>query len=138
MKFGLYLQDHIVPEWETFYIQYDELKRMIRILADVESKSMASSPTLGKIGFSSLTVPPPTNAAAQPVKAGGVKAPALRDKGEGGNGSGSDGESPLKAGSLEVLGMGGVGSRTQRGRQQRLFTRNKSPCPLLTPACECR
>lgn len=117
MKFGLYLQDHIVPEWETFYIQYDELKRMIRILADVESKSMASSPTLGKIGFSSLTVPPPTNAAAQPVKAGGVKAPAPRDKGEGGNGSGSDGESPLGAGSLEVLGVcvgqaaGGIGNR---------------------------
>lgn len=97
MKFGLYLQDHIVPEWEQYYIQYDELKRMIRVLADVESKTMASSPTLGKIGFSSLTVPPPTNAAAMPLKTG-VKATFSRAgekteaAGGGAAGSGSDGK----------------------------------------------
>lgn len=68
MKFGLYLQDNMVQEWRKYYLQYDEFKRMIRVLAEVESKSLAPEPTLtGRIGFS-LTVPPPTNAAAQPRK----------------------------------------------------------------------
>ena len=73
MKFGLYLQDNVVEEWKQYYLQYDRLKRMIRVLAEVESKSLAPEPTLtGKIGFS-LTVPPPTNAAAQPLsRPGGV------------------------------------------------------------------
>jgi len=67
MKFGLYLRENVVEEWKQYYLQYDKLKRMIRILAEVESKAMAPEPTLtGKIGFS-LTVPPPTNAAAQPL-----------------------------------------------------------------------
>jgi hypothetical protein len=68
MKFGLYLQDNMVKEWKAHYIQYDELKRMIRVLAEVESKSLAPEPTFagGRIGFS-LTVPPPTNAAAMPI-----------------------------------------------------------------------
>lgn len=46
--------------------QYDELKRMIRVLAEVESKSMVHSPP-NKIKPVSLTVPRPTNAAAQPT-----------------------------------------------------------------------
>lgn len=67
MKFGLYLRENVVEEWKQYYLQYDKLKRMIRILAEVESKAMAPEPTLtGKVGFS-LTVPPPTNAAAQPL-----------------------------------------------------------------------
>eukprot|EP00624_Nannochloropsis_granulata_P006383 evm.model.NODE_47213_length_8085_cov_26.603340.1 len=67
MKFGLYLRENVVEEWKQYYLHYDKLKRMIRILAEVESKAMAPEPTLtGKVGFS-LTVPPPTNAAAQPL-----------------------------------------------------------------------
>jgi hypothetical protein len=68
MKFGLYLQDNMVKDWKAHYIQYDELKRMIRVLAEVESKNLAPESTFagGRIGFS-LTVPPPTNAAAMPI-----------------------------------------------------------------------
>lgn len=57
-----------MKEWKAHYLQYDELKRMIRVLAAVESKSLAPESTFagGHIGFS-LTVPPPTNAAAMPI-----------------------------------------------------------------------
>ena len=68
MKFGQFLQENMVKEWKANYLQYDELKRMIRVLAAVESKSLAPESTFagGHIGFS-LTVPPPTNAAAMPI-----------------------------------------------------------------------
>ena len=65
MKFGLYLRENIVDEWKQYYIQYDELKRMIRVLAAVEGKSMQPEMPGNRVGFS-LTVPPPTNDAAQP------------------------------------------------------------------------
>lgn len=69
MKFGLYLKEHMVQEWKSQYLQYDELKRMISILAAKER--LAPQPTYphaegGRLGFS-LTVPPPTNAAAMPL-----------------------------------------------------------------------
>lgn len=74
MKFGLYLKENVVDEWKEFYLQYDKLKRKIRQLAEVESKAMAPEPHLtGKIGLS-LTVPPPTNAAAQPLGRAGKSA----------------------------------------------------------------
>lgn len=80
MKFGLYLQDNVVKEWKAHYLQYDELKRMIRVLAEVESKSLAPESTFagGRIGFS-LTVPPPTNAAAMPIGSKPEKGPASQD-----------------------------------------------------------
>jgi hypothetical protein len=36
------------------------------VLADVESKQLAASPSIAKFQGFSLTVPPPTNAAAMP------------------------------------------------------------------------
>jgi hypothetical protein len=68
MKFGQYLIDHQVAEWGDNYIHYNELKRMIRVLAELEKTTMAASPgQYFKKGIS-LTVPPPTNAAAQPAE----------------------------------------------------------------------
>ena len=61
MKFGEYLRSNAVPEWHDKYLNYDKLKKVIKIL---EERHVGLPDSTG-IG-TSLSVPPPTNAAGVP------------------------------------------------------------------------
>jgi len=62
MKFGEYLRTNAVPEWLDKYLNYDQLKKLIKILEDKHVDGQQST----GIG-TSLSVPRPTNAAGMPV-----------------------------------------------------------------------
>ena len=63
MKFGEYILSEQNPEWAEFYLNYKLLKDLIKILhekVDVDNMGASSLPQ-----GTSLSVPPPTNSAAQ-------------------------------------------------------------------------
>ena len=62
MKFGEYLTTNAVVEWQDKYLNYDKLKKIIKLL---EEKHLGTQQSTG-IG-TSLSVPRPTNAAGMPV-----------------------------------------------------------------------
>ncbi len=64
MKFGEYLRENKIPEWDSFYLDYDLLKKLIK---ELENFATASVPT-GE-HTTSLTTPEPTNASGMPVLA---------------------------------------------------------------------
>lgn len=63
MKFGEYLRTQKAPEWQDYYIDYDQLKQMIKELEEIH---LAVAPVNQRIA--SLSVPVPTNAAGMPVE----------------------------------------------------------------------
>lgn len=62
MKFGKYLLENQTEEWKQMYIDYDKLKKLIKILAGLQ----LTSPQDGSKG-TSLSVAMPTNAAGIPM-----------------------------------------------------------------------
>jgi len=69
MKFGEYLLSEQNPEWAEAYLDYKRLKNLIKTLHDRSTLSEESWD--GSRTGASLSVPPPTNAAAQIQSAGG-------------------------------------------------------------------
>jgi SPX domain protein involved in polyphosphate accumulation/uncharacterized membrane protein YidH (DUF202 family) len=65
MKFGEFLLKQRNPEWFDYYLDYNRLKDLIRDLHDKHEMDNEDPDGMGK--GTSLSVPPPTNAAAQPV-----------------------------------------------------------------------
>eukprot|EP01031_Cornospumella_fuschlensis_P036887 gene36887-44750_t len=63
MKFGEYIRDQKVPEWQFYYLDYDNLKEMIKAL---EAIHLAAPLDTEKV--TSLSIPRPTNAAGMPVE----------------------------------------------------------------------
>ena len=62
MKFGEYLREQLNPEWKEMYMDYDRLKKLIKLLEEVHLGAPRSFNTFG----TSLSVPVPTNAAGMP------------------------------------------------------------------------
>ena len=65
MKYGAYLRDNINPEWADQYLDYDKLKKMIKIL-QAKFKHANKNPGAISAGSVSVSVPRPTDAAGQP------------------------------------------------------------------------
>jgi len=65
MKFGEYLQTNIHQEWAPHYLDYDELKHIIKIL---ENQLAGMNVTEYTLKGTSLTVPPQTNASGLPIE----------------------------------------------------------------------
>lgn len=63
MKYGEYLETHMVKEWEEYYVSYKKLKKILKILS---AQLLTKPPTEWTIGVS-LSTPAPTNAAAMPM-----------------------------------------------------------------------
>lgn len=63
MKFGVYLKEEIDPRLADQYLNYDLLKNLIKELEELEFGISDDS-----INARSLTLPRPTNAAAQPIQ----------------------------------------------------------------------
>jgi SPX domain protein involved in polyphosphate accumulation/uncharacterized membrane protein YidH (DUF202 family) len=63
MKFGEYLHAQKAPEWQNYYIDYDQLKLLIK---ELEETLLAAAPINQRTA--SLSVPLPTNAAGMPVE----------------------------------------------------------------------
>ena len=63
MKYGEYLETHMVKEWEEYYVSYKKLKKILKILS---AQLLTKPPTEWTIGVS-LSTPAPTNAAAMPA-----------------------------------------------------------------------
>ena len=66
MKFGLYLLANQNKDWEEAYLDYRRLKDLIRAVHEKHVMDNEDPDGIGK--GTSLSVPPPTNAAAQPTK----------------------------------------------------------------------
>lgn len=64
MKFGEYLRSQKTDEWKDFYLDYDQLKKMIKQLEQAHLMVPQSSIS----GGTSLSIPRPTNAAGMPVQ----------------------------------------------------------------------
>lgn len=64
MKFGVYLREQTDPEYADQYLNYDFLKQLIKELEEMEFGVPDDS-----LNVRSLTLPRPTNSAAQPIKA---------------------------------------------------------------------
>ena len=62
MKFGKYLIENREPEWESFYVDYNYLKNVIKSLEAVQPVSPSAT-----MGATSLSIPRPTNAAGVPT-----------------------------------------------------------------------
>ena len=87
MKFGEYLHAQKLPEWENYYLNYDRLKQMIEELEELNLIALSTTSKgifYSSIAFvkyinnliflvTSLTIPPPTNAAGVPVELGKAK-----------------------------------------------------------------
>lgn len=65
MKFGEYLNNNQEPEWVSYYINYDKLKKIIKTLEELHLGVGIQENT--EIG-TSLSVPRPTNAAGMPLR----------------------------------------------------------------------
>jgi SPX domain protein involved in polyphosphate accumulation len=61
MKFGKYLLENREPEWESSYVDYNYLKKVIKSLEAVQP--ISPSATMA----TSLSIPRPTNAAGVPM-----------------------------------------------------------------------
>ena len=59
MKYGEYLESHMVPEWREYYVSYGKLKKILKVLT---TKLLSKTPAEWTIGVS-LSTPAPTNAA---------------------------------------------------------------------------
>ena len=68
MKFGEYLINNRNVDWVEYYLDYHRLKDLIRALHDKHEMDNQNPDGIGK--GTSLSVPPPTNAAAQPISSG--------------------------------------------------------------------
>lgn len=66
MKFGEYLQNQVHTPWSAQYLDYDELKNLIKVLEDQFLVMNVTDTTMTTKG-TSLTVPPQTNARGMPV-----------------------------------------------------------------------
>ena len=66
MKFGEHLQAQLHPEWREYYLDYNRLKGLIKELATSLADRLDGGGASGGIG-TSMSVPRPTNAAAQPI-----------------------------------------------------------------------
>ena len=64
MKFGEYLQTNTWAAWQAHYLDYDELKHIIKVLEEQQAQ-MNSTEYTTKV--TSLTVPPQTNASGMPI-----------------------------------------------------------------------
>lgn len=64
MKFGEYLRQHMDDSKKNQYLNYDLLKKMI---FELEEKEFGQVNNTDEVNIMSLTIPLPTNAAAQPV-----------------------------------------------------------------------
>jgi SPX domain protein involved in polyphosphate accumulation len=64
MKFGVILKENIDPEFENQYLDYDRLKKLIKELEEMEFGVQDDG-----LNMRSLTLPRPTNSAAQPIEA---------------------------------------------------------------------
>eukprot|EP01035_Chromulina_nebulosa_P021280 gene21280-27573_t len=72
MKFGEYLKEHTDPDKINYYLNYDLLKNVIKELEDLEFGNLQTDDSA--INVRSLTLPHPTNAAAQPIKLANIEA----------------------------------------------------------------
>ena len=69
MKFGEYLRNNVHEEWEEMYLNYDRLKKMIKVLQAKFKLANKDPDSLLPRGSTSLSVPRPTDAAGQAKKA---------------------------------------------------------------------
>ena len=81
MRFGQHLLKNVVPEWAGKYVQYEELKKIIKIL---KQQMLTGPPAEWDVGVS-LSTPAPTNAAAMPANQ--QKPDASDDEGIDGTGA---------------------------------------------------
>jgi SPX domain len=64
MKFGEYLKDNKTPEWTIEYMDYDELKSIIKQLEDRSEDAQMSAQSFKQV---SLTMSLQTDSRGQPV-----------------------------------------------------------------------
>ena len=69
MKFGEYLRNNVHEEWKEMCLDYDRLKKMIKVLQAKFKLANKDPDSLLPSGSTSLSVPRPTDAAGQAKKA---------------------------------------------------------------------
>ena len=69
MKFGLYLHENQDSEWAGMYLDYDQLKSMIKKLEEIHIDAVSPKTTKG----TSLSVSRPTNSAGVPSARGSAE-----------------------------------------------------------------
>ena len=69
MKFGEYLSNNVHEEWKEMYLNYDRLKKMIKVLQAKFKLANKDPDSILPSGSTSLSVPRPTDAAGQAKKA---------------------------------------------------------------------